>query len=83
MGSKFKLSYGDAAVSGLSYAVLAQKLQADLARVGIKVQLDPMDQVNLNAPSIQPASRLQSRLKRSGTPPAWKSTAGRRPRCNG
>jgi peptide/nickel transport system substrate-binding protein len=46
-GFEFKLSYGDAAVSGLSYAVLAQKLQADLARVGIKVVLDPMDQVNL------------------------------------
>ncbi|MBS0644908.1 MAG: ABC transporter substrate-binding protein [Proteobacteria bacterium] len=46
-GFEFKLSYGDAAVSGLSYSVLAQKLQADLARVGIKVILDPMDQVNL------------------------------------
>ncbi len=46
-GFEFKLSYGDAAVSGLSYAVLAQKLQSDLARVGIKVVLDPMDQVNL------------------------------------
>jgi peptide/nickel transport system substrate-binding protein len=46
-GFEYKLSYGDAAVSGLSYAVLAQKLQSDLARVGIKVLLDPMDQVNL------------------------------------
>jgi peptide/nickel transport system substrate-binding protein len=46
-GFEFKLSYGDAAVSGLSYSVLAQKLQSDLARVGIKVILDPMDQVNL------------------------------------
>jgi peptide/nickel transport system substrate-binding protein len=46
-GFEFKLSYGDAAVSGLSYAVLAQKLQSDLARVGIKVGLDPIDQVNL------------------------------------
>lgn len=46
-GFEFKLSYGDAAVSGLSYAVLAQKLQSDLARVGIKVVLDPIDQVNL------------------------------------
>jgi peptide/nickel transport system substrate-binding protein len=46
-GFEFKLSYGDAAVSGLSYAVLAQKLQSDLGRVGIKVVLDPMDQVNL------------------------------------
>lgn len=46
-GFEFKLSYGDAAVSGLSYAVLAQKLQSDLARVGIKVALNPIDQVNL------------------------------------
>lgn len=46
-GFEFKLSYGDAAVSGLTYAVLAQKLQSDLARVGIKVVLDPIDQVNL------------------------------------
>jgi peptide/nickel transport system substrate-binding protein len=46
-GFEFKLSYGDAAVSGLSYAVLGQKLQSDLARVGIKVVLDPVDQVNL------------------------------------
>jgi peptide/nickel transport system substrate-binding protein len=46
-GFEYKLSYGDAAVSGLSYGVLAQKLQSDLARVGIKVVLDPMDKVNL------------------------------------
>jgi peptide/nickel transport system substrate-binding protein len=46
-GFEFKISYGDAAVSGLTYAVLAQKLQSDLARVGIKVVLDPLDQVNL------------------------------------
>ncbi len=46
-GFEFKLSYGDAAVSGLTYAVLAQKLQSDLGRVGIKVVLDPIDQVNL------------------------------------
>ena len=46
-GFEFKLSYGDAAVSGLSYSVLGQKLQSDLNRVGIKVVLNPMDQVNL------------------------------------
>ena len=46
-GFEFKLTYGDAAVSGLTYAVLAQKLQSDLARVGIKAVLDPIDQVNL------------------------------------
>lgn len=48
-GFEFKLTYGDAAVSGLTYAVLAQKLQSDLARVGIKAVLDPVDQVNLRS----------------------------------
>jgi len=46
-GFEFEVSYGNAAVSGLSYGVLAQKLQADLARVGIRLKLNPMDQVNL------------------------------------
>ncbi len=46
-GFEFEVSYGNAAVSGLSYSVLAQKLQADLARVGIRMKLNPMDQVNL------------------------------------
>ncbi len=46
-GFEFAISYGDAAVSGLSYALLAQKLQSDLARVGIRVTLNPMDQVNM------------------------------------
>ncbi|NJN06131.1 MAG: hypothetical protein HC814_06890 [Rhodobacteraceae bacterium] len=32
-GFEFEVSYGNAAVSGLSYGILAQKLQADLARV--------------------------------------------------
>jgi len=46
-GFEFKLTYGNAAVMGLSYSVLAQKLQSDLARVGIRVTLDPMDPVNM------------------------------------
>lgn len=46
-GFEFAVGYGDAAVSGLSYALLAQKLQSDLARVGIRMTLAPMDQVNL------------------------------------
>jgi peptide/nickel transport system substrate-binding protein len=46
-GFEFQLSYGDAAVSGVSYALLGQKIQSDLARIGIKVVLNPMDQVNL------------------------------------
>lgn len=46
-GFEFEVSYGNAAVAGLSYGLLAQKLQSDLARVGIRLKLNPMDQVNL------------------------------------
>jgi peptide/nickel transport system substrate-binding protein len=46
-GFEMEIAYGNAAVAGISYQVLAQKLQADLGRVGIRVRLNPMDQVNL------------------------------------
>lgn len=46
-GFSFKLSYGTAAFAGLSYSVLAEKIQSDLARVGIKAILDPLDQVTM------------------------------------
>ena len=46
-GFEFELSYGQAVIDGVSYGTIAQKLQADLARVGIKVKLNPMDQVNM------------------------------------
>jgi peptide/nickel transport system substrate-binding protein len=46
-GFSFDIAYGNAAIVGVSYQLLGQKLQADLARVGIKVNLQPMDQVNL------------------------------------
>lgn len=46
-GFEFQLTYGKATVAGISYDILAQKLQSDLARVGIKAKLDPIDQVNL------------------------------------
>jgi len=42
-GFEFEMSYGNGAVSGSSFNVLAQKIQADLARVGIKAKLVPMD----------------------------------------
>jgi peptide/nickel transport system substrate-binding protein len=43
-GFTFKLSYGKAAVGGTTYDLIAQKIQSDLARVGITAELDPMDQ---------------------------------------
>ena len=46
-GFTFQLAYGTAAIADVPYQSLAQKIQADLARVGIKVELAPMDQVNM------------------------------------
>ena len=46
-GFEFELSYGNAAIAGISYQTLAQKIQSDLIRAGIKAKLNPMDQVNL------------------------------------
>lgn len=46
-GFEFELSYGNAVFAGVSYQILAQKIQADLARIGIKMRLNPMDQVNM------------------------------------
>jgi peptide/nickel transport system substrate-binding protein len=46
-GFTFQLAYGNAVVAGVPYQSLAQKIQADLARVGIRAELAPMDQVNM------------------------------------
>jgi peptide/nickel transport system substrate-binding protein len=46
-GFAFKLSYAKAAMAGTSYDLVAQKLQSDLAQVGITAELDPMDQATL------------------------------------
>jgi peptide/nickel transport system substrate-binding protein len=46
-GFEFEIAYGNAAIEGVTYQELGQKIQSDLARVGIKVNLHPMDQVNL------------------------------------
>ncbi len=51
-GFEYEVSYGNAAIAGISYQTLAQKIQSDLARVGIKVKLAPMDQVNLRTQYI-------------------------------
>jgi peptide/nickel transport system substrate-binding protein len=48
-GFEFEIAYGNAAIAGISYQTLAQKLQSDLSRVGIRVKLSPMEQVNMRA----------------------------------
>ena len=46
-GFEFDMAYGTAAIAGASFPVITQKLQSDLAKVGIKVNLKPMDYANL------------------------------------
>jgi peptide/nickel transport system substrate-binding protein len=46
-GFEFEIAYGNAAVQGVTYQELGQKIQSDLSKIGIKVNLKPMDQVNL------------------------------------
>jgi peptide/nickel transport system substrate-binding protein len=46
-GFSFDLYYANAAVAGVSYQTVAQKIQADLAAVGITVNLKPTDQTQL------------------------------------
>jgi peptide/nickel transport system substrate-binding protein len=46
-GFEFELSYPNSTIAGTSYHVIAQKVQSDLARVGIKMKLNPMPVVNL------------------------------------
>ena len=59
-GFAFELTYSNNAIAGVSYQNLAQKLQSDLGRVGIKVNLNPIDQVNLRTLFNQ--GKLQSVL---------------------
>ena len=56
-GFKFQLAYGNAAIAGVGYQNLAQKLQSDLARVGIKAELTPMDQVNMRTMYLRRQAR--------------------------
>jgi peptide/nickel transport system substrate-binding protein len=67
-GFEFEIAYGNAAVAGISYQTLAQKLQSDLGRVGIKVKLNPMDQVN--ARTMYTTGKMQGGVLTFWNPPA-------------
>ncbi len=67
-GFEMEIAYGNAAVAGVTYQVLAQKVQADLARVGIRARLNPMDQVNLR--TTYTTGRMQGGLLTFWNPPA-------------
>lgn len=67
-GFEMEIAYGNAAVAGISYQVLGQKLQADLGRVGIRVRLNPMDQVNLR--TVYTQGRMAGGVLTFWNPPA-------------
>lgn len=48
-GFEFELIFPSAAYFSTSYALMAQKIQSDLTRVGIRMTLKPMDNVNWRA----------------------------------
>ncbi len=48
-GFGFELSYPTATFGGIPYDVLAQKIQSDLAKVGIEITLDPMTTTNFTS----------------------------------
>jgi peptide/nickel transport system substrate-binding protein len=48
-GFSFELSYPTTAFGGIPYDVLAQKIQSDLGKVGIKITLDPMTTTNFTS----------------------------------
>jgi peptide/nickel transport system substrate-binding protein len=60
-GFTYTLSYANQAMAGAHYANVAQKIQSDLARVNIKVELNPMDMVSMYA-AYTTAFKLQSIL---------------------
>ena len=57
-GFEFEVIYGNSIIAGTSYHVIAQKLQSDLARVGIKMKLNPMPQVNVR--TLYNGGKMQS-----------------------
>jgi peptide/nickel transport system substrate-binding protein len=48
-GFTFKLNFANQVLAGVAYRDVAVKVQSDLARVGIKMQLEPMDMVSMYA----------------------------------
>ena len=48
-GFSFELSYPNTAFGGISYEVLAQKIQSDLAAIGVSMTLEPMTTTNFTS----------------------------------
>jgi peptide/nickel transport system substrate-binding protein len=86
-GFSFDLAYANAAVAGVNYQTIVQKLQADLAAVGITANLVTMDQAQMvteyragNLPSVitywnpdapEPCLWAQASVQRVATRVGW------------
>ena len=46
-GFSFELNFAKASIAGTSYDIVAQKIESDLSKVGIKAELRPINQVTL------------------------------------
>ncbi|MFL5122922.1 MAG: ABC transporter substrate-binding protein [Microvirga sp.] len=86
-GFSFPLYYQAGSFGGVPYQLMAQKIQADIARVGIKAELKPMDPVTLrtlfvngktaaafgywNPPAPEPLLNAEAVFKRGATRVKW------------
>ena len=86
-GFSFPLQYPTGVFGGVPYQLLAQKIQADLARVGINAELQPMDSVMLrtlfkagkspafinyfNPPAVEPLLNAEAAFLRGAQRAGW------------
>jgi peptide/nickel transport system substrate-binding protein len=86
-GFSFPFYYPAGAFGGVPYQLLAQKIQADVARIGIKMELKPLDPVTLrtmfvggktggvfgywNPPAVDPLLNAEAVFKRGAQRVRW------------
>lgn len=87
-GFSFPLYYQAGSFGGVPYQIMAQKIQADVARAGIKAELKPMDPVTLrtlfvngraaaafgywNPPAVEPLLNAEAVFQRGAQRVRWK-----------
>ena len=70
-GFSFDLSYGNAAIAGTTYQLVAEKMQSDLAKVGITARLNPLDQATLRTKYRQGDLQSVITFWNPDTPEPW------------
>jgi peptide/nickel transport system substrate-binding protein len=70
-GFSFELTYGNAAVAGTTYQLVAEKVQSDLAKVGITATLNPMDQANARTKYLKAETQSMLTFWNPDAPEPW------------